>query len=101
MSMLEELGFEERAEKQKTSFMAYVLIVNFSDVNILQLNYILETPLEVSSIEWHPMNPYILYGGMTSGQMCVWDLAHSESRVTDHYKKSATLLMPDEEKDKT
>ena len=35
MSMLEDLGFEERAEKQKTSYMAYVLVVNFSDVNIL------------------------------------------------------------------
>jgi len=35
MSMLEDLGFEERADKQKTSYKAYVLIVNFSDANIL------------------------------------------------------------------
>lgn len=67
MSMLEDLGFEERAEKQKTSYMAYVLVVNFSDVNILQLNYILETPIEISCIEWHPLDPNVIYGGMISG----------------------------------
>lgn len=99
--MLEDLGFEERAEKMKTSYMAYVLVVNFSDVNILQLNYILESNVEVSSVEWHPVNPYMIYGGMISGQMTLWDLAHPESRVTDNYKKTAKLMMPDEEEDKT
>jgi len=65
--MLEDLGFEERAEKQKTSYKAYVLVVNFSDVNILQLNYILETPIEISCIAWHPLDPNVIYGGMISG----------------------------------
>lgn len=67
MSMMEDLGFEERAEKCKTSYEAFVLIVNFSDGNIIQLNYVLETPIEISAIEWHPTNPYIIYGGMISG----------------------------------
>lgn len=76
MSMLEELAFEERADKTKTSYDAFVLIVNFSDVHIITLNYVLETPIEISAIDWHPTNPYLIYGGMISGQVTVWDLAH-------------------------
>jgi hypothetical protein len=41
--------------------------MNFSDAHIITLNYVLETPIEVSAIEWHSENPNVLIGGCISG----------------------------------
>lgn len=56
MSMTENLSFDERAEIAGKSFDSHVLVMNFSDAHIIQLYYVLETPIEISSIEWHPEN---------------------------------------------
>lgn len=49
------------------SFDSHVLIMNFSDAHIITLNYVLETPIEISCIEFHPENPNVLTGGSISG----------------------------------
>ena len=67
MSMIENLSFDDRVEIMGKSFESHVLIVNFSDPHLFHLNYVLETPIEVSSIEWHPENPNVLIGGCISG----------------------------------
>jgi hypothetical protein len=66
MSMIENLSFDDRAEIMGKSFDSHVLILNFSDAHIITLNYVLETPIEVSTI----------------GQLIIWDLSSSESRIT-------------------
>jgi dynein intermediate chain 3, axonemal len=109
MSMIENLSFDDRAEITGKSFDSHVLIMNFSDAHIVTLNYVLETPIEVSSIEFHPENPNVIIGGCISGQMIVWDLSSLESRVGTHgghgaaqsSKKQEAARMPDEEDDKT
>ncbi len=65
--MIENLSFDDRVEIMGKSFESHVLIVNFSDPHLFHLNYVLETPIEVSSIEWHPENPNVLIGGCISG----------------------------------
>jgi dynein intermediate chain 3, axonemal len=82
MSMIENLSFDDRAEIMGKSFDSHVLILNFSDAHIITLNYVLETPIEVSTIEFHPENPNVLIGGCISGQLIIWDLSSSESRIT-------------------
>lgn len=67
MSMIENLSFDDRAEIAGKSFDSHVLIMDFKDAHIISLSYVLETPLEVSTIEWHPDNPYVLLGGCVSG----------------------------------
>jgi hypothetical protein len=67
MSMIENLSFDDRAEIAGKSFDSHVLIMDFKDAHIISLSYVLETPLEVSSIEWHPDNQYVLLGGCISG----------------------------------
>jgi hypothetical protein len=57
MSMIENLSFDDRAEIMGKSFDSHVLIINFSDAHIMTLNYVLETPIEISCIEFHPENP--------------------------------------------
>lgn len=100
MSMIENLSFEERAGIMGKSFESHVLIMNFSDAHIISLNYVLETPIEISSIEFHPENSNVLIGGCISGQLIIWDLSCFESRITGG-KKPETIKMPDEEEDKT
>lgn len=75
MSMIENLSFDDRAAITGKSFDSYVLITNFSDPHITTLNYVLETPVEISTIEFHSENPNVLIGGSISGQLFVWDIS--------------------------
>lgn len=67
MSMMENLTFDDRADITNRSFNSHVLIMNFSDQHIVTLNYVLETPIEVSCIEFHPVNSSVLFGGCLTG----------------------------------
>lgn len=98
--MVENLSFDDRSAITGKSFDSHVLIMNFSDAHIITLNYVLETPIEVSTIEFHPENPNVIIGGTISGQLLIWDLSCQESRITGG-KKQELLKMPDEEDDKT
>lgn len=100
MSMIENLEFDDRCAIGGKSFDSHVLIMNFSDAHIITLIYVLETPIEISAIEFHPENPNILIGGTISGQLLLWDLTCLESRISGS-KKLQELKMPDEEEDKT
>ena len=100
MSMIENLTFDDRTDIAGKSFDSHVLIMNFSDAHIVTLNYVLETPIEVSCIEFHPDNPNVIIGGCISGQLIVWDLSCMESRITAG-KKPEAIKMPDEEEDKS
>lgn len=114
MSMIENLSFDDRAEITGKSFDSHVLIMNFSDAHIVTLNYVLETPIEVSTIEFHPEFQNVVIGGCISGQLIVWDLSSQESRIgggSSHgsaaanaasgKKPDGSVRMPDEEEDKT
>lgn len=100
MSLVEHLSFEARTEKMNKSHLHHVLILNFSDAHIITLNYILQTPVEVTVIEFHPENPNVLVGGGINGQVLAWDIASPEHRITGG-KKATVAKMPDEETDKT
>jgi hypothetical protein len=67
MSLIENLSFDDRAEVAGKSYDSHVLVLDFKDAHIISLVYVLETPIEISSIEWHPENPYVLVGGCISG----------------------------------
>lgn len=82
MSMIDNMEFELRALISGKSFESYVLILNFSDNYIITLNYVLETPIEITTIEWHPENPNVLFGGCFNGQIIVWDLSAMDKRIT-------------------
>jgi len=100
MAMIENLSFDDRAEIAGKSFDSHVLILDFKDPHIISLSYVLETPLEVSTIEWHPESAHVLIGGCVSGQIIVWDLSCPESRITGG-RKLDSIKMPDEEEDKS
>ena len=82
MSMIEYLKFHERAAISGRSFDSHVLIMNFSDNHIITLAYVLETPLEITSLEFHPENPNVLFGGCLNGQIIVWDITSGDHRIT-------------------
>jgi len=88
MSMIEYLKFSERAAITGKSFDSNVLIMNFSDNHIITLSHVLETPIEISSIEFHPENPNVIIGGCLNGQVIVWDITSTDHRITSGNKKS-------------
>jgi len=89
MSMIESLKFAERAAISGMSFDSNVLIMNFSDNHIITLAYVLETPIEVSTIEFHPENPNVIIGGCLNGQTIVWDLSSADHKITAGAKQKA------------
>lgn len=100
LSLIENLSFDDRCEIMGKSFNSHVLILNFSDNHIITLNYILQTPVEITTIEFHPENPCMVIGGAINGQILCWDLKSLEHRITGG-RKPEIAKMPDEEEDKT
>ena len=82
MSMIEYLKFHERAAIQGKSYESNVLIMNFSDNHIITLSYVLETPIEITTLEFHPENPNVIIGGCLNGQIILWDLSSVDHRIT-------------------
>jgi dynein intermediate chain 3, axonemal len=103
MSLVERFNtFEDRVNLLGISFEAYVLILNFKDPEIILLNYILQTPVEITSFEFHPENPNVVMGGAINGQVVAWDLGSINHRITNQGGRKPTIArMPDEEEDKT
>lgn len=94
-------NFDERCGQMNKSFDSHVLICNFSDPQIMTLNYVLFSPVEVTCIEFHPDEPYNIFGGCINGQAIVWDLSRAETRIATHGRKVEVASMPDEVEDKT
>lgn len=46
----------------------------------------METPVEITSIEFHPENPHVLFGGCLNGQIIVWDTSCSELKIQTQKK---------------
>jgi dynein intermediate chain 3, axonemal len=59
--------YEDRVNLLGISFDSYVLILNFKDPHIITLNYILQTPVEITTFEFHPENPRVVVGGAING----------------------------------
>jgi WD40 repeat protein len=87
MSMIEYMKFHDRAAIIGRSWNSHVLIMNFSDNHIITLAYVLETPIEVTTIEFHPENPNVLIGGCINGQIIVWDLSSLDHRIATKSNK--------------
>ena len=88
MSMIEYMKFEDRSEIIGKSWNSHVLIMNFFDSHIITLAYVLETPIEVTSIEFHPENSNVLFGGCINGQIIVWDLTSQDHRIQNKSTKN-------------
>jgi len=82
MSLIANLSFDERAAISGKSFDSHVLLVNFQDSSNIALNYVLETPIEINTIEFHPEQPGVLIGGCISGQVIIWDMHNSSTMIT-------------------
>lgn len=64
-------------------------MVNFQDYSNITLNYVFETPVEISTIEFNPENPNWLIGGCISGQVLIWDVAAADTRIKMSKKEEA------------
>ena len=68
------------------SFESQVLILDFSDSQVIFAKYALQTPVEISAIEFAPENPKILIGGCINGQLISWDLASKDHEIHEGRK---------------
>ena len=67
MSIVENLSFEDRAEVMGKSFDTQVLILNFADSQVIFAQYALQSPVEISAIEFAPENPKVMVAGCING----------------------------------
>ena len=82
------MDFDTRAMIQGRSFDSQLLVLDFQDSDIISLVYLLNTPIEVTTIEWHPDNSNVLVGGCLNGQIIVWDLSSKDHIINTGSKKS-------------
>lgn len=68
-----------------------VLLWSFTDA--LKPKLILESPREVHCLAWSPVDPNVLVGGCTSGQIIIWDLKGKLEAV-----ESQEYLTPDQQR---
>jgi WD40 repeat protein len=80
LSFLENISFDERAEVSGKSYDSSVLVLNFADHHIM-LMYVLHTTIEITTIEFHPDHPNLLFGGCLSGQIIVWDFSDETTKI--------------------
>ena len=89
MSIVENLSFEDRCEVMGKSFDSQVLILNFADSQVIFAQFALQTPVEISAIEFAPENPKVVIGGCINGQLISWDLGSPDHVITEGRKQSA------------
>ena len=86
--MIHNMDFDDRAKIQGMSFDSQLLVLDFADNDIISLAYLLDTPIEVTTIEWHPENENVLVGGCLNGQIIIWDLSSKEHMINSGKKQS-------------
>lgn len=89
MSMIDNMDFDTRAMIQGKSFDSQLLVLDFQDNDIISLAYLLDTPIEVTTIEWHPDKPNVLVGGCLNGQIIIWDLSSKDHMINSGKKQSS------------
>lgn len=104
MSVVENLTFDERIEVAGKSYDSHVLILNFADSQVIYPNFALQTPVEISCIEFSPDSPTLIIGGCINGQLIAWDTRSTESRIYEGRKpenKVESVAEENEEDEKT
>lgn len=86
MAMVDNMDFDTRAKISGKSFESYVLVLDFKDSHIITMSHALESPIEVTTIEWHAENPNVLIGGCLNGQLIVWDTSCNELKIASTKK---------------
>lgn len=83
------------------------MILNFADSQVIFAQYALQTPVEISCIEFAPENPRVLIGGCINGQLISWDMSSNEHIISEGRKQNseqqsaAASKQEGEEEDKT
>ena len=99
VSLIEHLDFEDRAQVAGKSYDTHVLILNFSDSQVIFAQYALQTPVEISCLEFCPENPNVVIGGCINGQLIAWDVKSSEHKIHDGRKQEQASAQNGEEKE--
>lgn len=73
MSVVENLSFDDRIEVAGKSYDSHVLVLNFADSQVIYPSFALQTPVEISCVEFSPDSPTLLIGGCINGQLIAWD----------------------------
>jgi len=81
VSCAQRLNFEERVQVAGKVQTGYILLWNFSDP--IHPQFVLEAPGDVYCFRFCPNNPDLVVGGVSSGQVCYWDLADARAKARE------------------
>jgi len=77
----QRLGFEDRVLVAGKVHTGYILLWNFSDP--IHPQFVLEAPGDVFCFRFCPTNADIVVGGVSSGQVVCWNLAHARDQARE------------------
>ena len=78
VSCAQNADFELRTTEAGKVQTGYVLLWSFSDP--IHPQYVLEAPGDVFAFRFHPTQPDTVVGGLSSGQVVVWNLAEAKQQ---------------------
>jgi len=81
VSCAQRLNFEDRVQVAGKVHTGYILLWNFSDP--IHPQFVLEAPGDVYCFRFCPNNPDLVVGGISSGQVCVWDLGEARDKARE------------------
>jgi len=81
VSCAQRLNFEERVQVAGKVHTGFILLWNFSDP--IHPQFVLEAPGDVYCFRFCPNNPHLVVGGLSSGQVCYWDLADARNKAAE------------------
>ena len=76
----EPLSFTERVQRAGRAYSSAILIWNFKDP--IHPEFVLESPFEVTSFSFNPVNHKLVTAGLFNGRVVYWDTANESSRIT-------------------
>ncbi|GMH45419.1 hypothetical protein BSKO_13376 [Bryopsis sp. KO-2023] len=79
VSCTEPYSHQERIERAGRPTNATILVWNFKDP--IHPEYAFESPFEVSSFQYNPVNPDIVAAGCFNGQIITWDTSTEVERL--------------------
>ena len=92
-SLIENLSHDDRCALSGKHIESSIVLWNFDNPSLTTPMYLLECPLEITTFQFHPNNPYIVVAGAINGQLMVFNLqqeAHVKLKSIGKREKEAT-----------
>ncbi|ETO30541.1 hypothetical protein RFI_06580 [Reticulomyxa filosa] len=83
IACIENMQFDTRVDVMNQSRSSTILLWNLNHV-LLKAQMILTAPNDIVVFRFHPVKPYLIIGGLETGQVVLWDLKHAWQYIANN-----------------